>query len=67
MDGSDFDSSVISFTITTLKLCYSDIFEWILDMNTTYHVFSKRDSFPGFDKLDDDLVQMNDDSTCRMD
>ena len=67
MDGSDSDSSVVSLTITTLTFCYSDVSEWILDAGATYHVCSKQDWFASFEKLNDGMVQMGDDSTCSMD
>jgi len=45
VDNSNSDSSVISLTNTTTIVCYSDVSEWILDTNTTYHVFPKQDWF----------------------
>jgi len=66
MDSSDFDSSVISLTITTHTVCYSDVFEWILDTYVTYHVCPKQDWFVSFEKFDDGMVQMGDDFACNM-
>jgi len=37
-DGSDSDSSVFSFSITTPIVSYSDNVEWILDIGATYHM-----------------------------
>ena len=42
-DGSDSDSSVFSFSITTPTVGYSDNSEWILDTGATYHVCPNRD------------------------
>jgi len=42
-DGSDSDSSVFSFFVTTPTIGYSDNSEWILDTRATYHVCSNRD------------------------
>jgi len=63
----DSDSSAVSLTITTPTICYSDVSEWILDTGATYHICPKRDWFASSEKLDGGLVQMGDDSTCRMD
>ena len=37
-DGSDSDSSIFSFSVTTPTVCNSDNAEWILDTGATYHV-----------------------------
>jgi len=42
-DGSDSDSSVFSFSVTTPTIGYSDNSEWILDTRATYHVCPNRD------------------------
>jgi len=42
-DGSDSDSSVFSFSVTTPTIGYSDNSEWILDTRATYHVYPNRD------------------------
>ena len=42
-DGSDSDSSVFSFSVTTPTVGYSDNSEWILDTGATYHVCPNRD------------------------
>ena len=67
MDDSDSDSSVISLTITVPTVCYSDVFECILDTSVTYYICPKRDWFASFEKLDNGLVQKGDDSTYIMD
>ena len=41
-DGSDSDSSVFSFSVTTPTVSYSDNVEWILDTGATYHVCPNR-------------------------
>ena len=41
--GSDSDSSVFSFSVTTPTVDYSDDSEWILDTSATYHVCLNRD------------------------
>ena len=63
VDGSDSNSSVVLLTITIPTVCYLDVSDWILDMGATYHVCLGRDWFASFEKLDDCLVQMGDDST----
>jgi len=42
-DGSDLDSSVFSFSVTTPTIGFSDNFVWILDTGATYHVCPNRD------------------------
>jgi len=64
MDSSDSDSSVVLLIITTLTICYFDVSKWILDTFVTYHICPKRDWFASFEKLDNNLVQMGDDSTA---
>ena len=51
-DGSDSDSSVFSFSVTTPTVSFSDNSEWILDTGATYHVCLNRDCFSSFEKLD---------------
>ena len=41
--GSDSDSSVFSFSVTTPIVGYSGDTEWILDTGATYHVCPNRD------------------------
>jgi len=41
--GSDSDSSVLSFSVTTPIVSYSEDFEWILDTGATYHVCPNMD------------------------
>ena len=50
-DGSDSDSSVFSFSVTTPVIGYSGENEWILDTGATYHVCPNRDWFTSFEKL----------------
>ena len=52
VDGSDSDSSVFSFSVTTSTVGFSDNSEWILDTGATYHVCPNRDWFSSFEKLD---------------
>jgi len=54
-------------TITTPTICYSDVSKWILHTGSTYHICPRRDWFANFEKLDDSLVQIGDDSSCSMD
>jgi len=42
-DGSDSDSSVFFFSITTPTIDYSGDSEWVLDIGATYHVCPNRD------------------------
>ena len=42
-DGSDSDSSIFSFFVTTLTFCYSDNSKWILDPGATFHVYPNKD------------------------
>ena len=41
-DGSDSNSSVFSFSITTSTVSYSGNSEWILDIGAVYHVCPNR-------------------------
>jgi len=41
--GSDSDSSVFSFSVTTLIVGYSGENEWILDTGATYYVCPNRE------------------------
>ena len=50
-DGSDSDSSVFSFSVTTPIVGYSGDNEWIMDTGATYHVCPNRDWFSSFEKL----------------
>ena len=43
--GSDSDSSVFLFSITTPTIGYSSDSEWILDIRATYHVCPNRVGF----------------------
>jgi len=65
-DGSDSDSSVFFFSVTTPTIDYSDNSEWILDTRVTYHVCPNRDWLSSFEKLDGCLKVMGDDHPCNM-
>ena len=65
-DGSDPDSSVFSFSVTTPVTGYSGENEWILDTSATYHVCPNRDWFTSFEKLEGCSVVMGDDHPCIM-
>ena len=65
-DGSDSDSSVFSFSVTTPAVGYSDNAEWILDTRTTCHVCPNMDWFSNFEKLDGCLTVMSDDHPCNV-
>ena len=65
-DGSDSNSSVFSFSITTSIVGYSGDVEWILDTEATYHMCSNRDWFSSFEKVDWCSVIMGDDRPCNM-
>jgi len=41
--GSDSDSQVFSFSVTTHAIGYSDDSEWVLDTRATYHVCPNKD------------------------
>jgi len=43
VDGSNSDSSVFSFSVTTPTIGYSDDSEWMIDTGATYHVYPNRD------------------------
>jgi len=64
--GLDSDSSVISFSITTLTTGYSSDSEWVLDTEATYHVCLNRDWFSSFEKLDGCFAVMGDDHLCKV-
>jgi len=65
-DGSDSDTSVFSFSITTPTIDFSDNAEWILDTRATYHVYPNRDWFSSFEMLDRCFAIMGDDHPCNM-
>ena len=65
-DGSDSDSSVFSFSVTTPTVSYSDNTEWILDTGATYHVCLNRAWFSSFEKLDGCFTIMRDDHPCNV-
>ena len=63
-DGSDSDSSLFSFSVTTPG--FSDNSEWILDTGATYHVCPNRDWFSCFEKLDGCSIIKGDDHPCNI-
>ena len=64
--GSDSDSTVFSFSVTTLTIGYLGDSEWILDTGATYHVCPNRNWFSNFKKLDGCSVVIGDDHPCNM-
>ena len=62
----DSDSSVISFSVITPTVHYSDNSEWILDTGATYHVCPNRDWFHSFEKIDGCFTVMVDDYLCNV-
>ena len=64
--GSDSDSSVFSFSITTPIVGYSGDSEWILDIGATYHICPNRDWFSSSEKLYGCSVIMGDDRPYNM-
>jgi len=65
-DGSDSDSSVFSFSVTTPIVSYLDKTEWILDTGATYHVCLNRAWFSSLEKLDGYFTVMGDDHPCNV-
>jgi len=49
--GSDSDSLIFSFSVTSPTISYSGDSEWILDTVATYYVYLNRDWFFSFEKL----------------
>jgi len=66
MDGSDSDSSVFSFSVTTPTVGYSDNYEWILDTGATYHVCPNKNWFSSLEKLDGCFTVMGDNHPCNV-
>jgi len=66
VDGSDSDSSVFSFSVTTPTIDYSGNSEWMVDTGATYYVCPNRDWFSNFEKLDGCSVVMSNDHPCHM-
>ena len=64
--GSDSDSSLFSFSITTPIIGYSGDSEWVFDTSTTYHVCPYKDWFSNFEKLDGCFAVMGDDHLCKV-
>jgi len=65
-DGSDLDSSVFSFSVTTSTVGYSGNSEWILDTGATYHVCLNRVWFSSFEKLDGRFAVISNDHPCNV-
>ena len=65
-DGSNSDSTIFLFSVTTSIIGYSDDSEYMLDTGATGHVCPYRDLFSSFDNLDGCSVVMGDDRTCNM-
>ena len=66
-DGSDSDSSLFSFSVTTPTIGYLGDSKWILNAGATYHVCPDRDWFSRFEKLDGCFAIMSDDHPCNVD
>jgi len=64
--GSDSDSSVFSFSVTTPTIGYSSNSEWVLDPGATYRVCLNRDWFSRFEKLDGCFAIMGDDHPYKV-
>ena len=64
--GSDSDSLVFSFSVTTPTIGYSGDSEWVLDTRTTYHVCPNMNWFSSFEKLDSSFAIMGDDHSCKV-
>jgi len=64
--GSDSDSSVFSFFVTTPIIGYSGNSEWMLDTGATYHVCLNKDWFSSFEKLDGCSIIVGDDRQCNI-
>jgi len=64
--GSDSDTSIFSFSVTTPTVGYSGNSELILDTGATYHVCPNRNLFSNFEKLDGCSVIMGDGHLCNM-
>jgi len=65
-DGSDSDSSVFSFSVTTPTVGYSNNVEWILDTRATYHMCPSKAWFSSLEKLDGCFAVMGDDHPCNV-
>jgi len=64
--GSNSDSTIFSFSVTTPIVGYSRDTEWILDTGATYHVYPNKNWFSSFEKLDGCSTIMGDDRPCNM-
>jgi len=66
VNESDSDSSVLSFSVTTSIVGYSEDSEWMLDTEATYHVCPNMNWFSSFEKLDGCSVIMGDNRPYNM-
>jgi len=66
VNGSDSDSSLFSFSVTTPTIGYSSDSKWMLRIGAIFHVYPNRDWFSTFEKLDGYSVVMGDDHPCYM-
>ena len=57
---------ILSLSVTTPAVSYSDNAEWVLDTGATYHVCSNRALFSSFEKLDGCFTVMCDDHPCNV-
>jgi len=64
--GSDSDSSIFSFSVTTPIVGYLGDSEWLLDTEATYHGCPNREWFSNFEKLDGCSIIMGDDCPCNI-
>ena len=64
--GSDSDSTIFSFSVTTPIVGYSGDSEWLLDTGATYHMCPNREWFSSFEKLDGCSIVMGDDRPCNI-
>ena len=66
IDGSDSDSFVFSFSVTTPTIGYSGDSKWIINTGVTYLVCPNREWFSSFEKLDGYSVVIGDEHPCHM-
>ena len=59
----DSDDSCFSLLITP-EVNHMDALDWMLDFGATYHVTPRRDWFVSFEKVDGDIVVMENDQSC---
>ena len=65
LDGNDSGSFCFSLSIISSG-SHSDASEWVLDIDSTYHIYLRRELFASFEELDGGLMSMGDDHTCRL-